>query len=356
MPGRDIIVVGASAGGVEALATLARGLPADFPAAMFVVLHVPPHGTSVLPKIISRAGRLPATHAWDGESIRPGRIYVAPPDRHLLLKLGHVRVVRGPTENSHRPAIDPLFRTAARCFGRRVIGVVLSGLLDDGTAGLLAIKERGGIAVVQHPDDALFPSMPRSALDNVDVDHAVPIAELAALLLRLATEPLPKTPQPAATAEMHAEADVAELELEALQDPRRPGAPSGFGCPACGGSLWELRDGELIRYRCRVGHAWSPDSLLAEQSGAVETALWSALRALEERAALANNMSARSAQRGHDSIARRFADQARECEADARLIREVLLTKRAENTESTAPESDVQLSAGRPPVVPPAKA
>jgi two-component system chemotaxis response regulator CheB len=355
MPGRDIIVVGASAGGVEALATLANHLPGNFPAAIFMVLHVPPHGTSVLPKIISRAGPLPATHAWDGESIRPGRIYVAPPDRHLLLKLGHVRVARGPTENSHRPAIDPLFRTAARSYGRRVIGVVLSGLLDDGTAGLKAIKERGGLAVVQEPDDALFPSMPRSAMDNVAVDYAVPIDELGALLLRLVNQPLPAAAQHVAPTEMQVESDMAELELGALENPHRPGAPSGFACPACGGALWEIRDGDLIRYRCRVGHAWSPDSLLAEQSGAVETALWSALRALEERAALAQNMSSRAAKRGHDPVARKFADQARECEADARLIREVLLAKRGENAESLHDESETELATGRPPVVPPMK-
>src|SRR5262249_53583848 len=157
--------------------------------------------------------------------------------------------------------IDPLFRTAARRYGRRVVGVVLSGLLDDGTAGLLAIKDRGGLAVVQHPDDALFPSMPRSALDNVAIDHSVPIAELGGLLLRLANQPLPAVHQPAVPAEMQVEADMAELELDALENPHRPGAPSGFACPACGGALWELRDGDLIRYRCRVGHAWSPDSL-----------------------------------------------------------------------------------------------
>src|SRR5207244_2427388 len=167
MPGRDIIVVGASAGGVEALATLVRGLPADLPAAVFVVLHVPPHGTSVLPQILTRAGRLPAKHAVDGEAIQAGRIYVAPPDHHLLVKPGYVRVAHGPRENGHRPAVDALFRTAARTYGHRVAGVVLTGVLDDGTAGLIAVKLRGGAALVQHPDDALYDGMPRSALDNV---------------------------------------------------------------------------------------------------------------------------------------------------------------------------------------------
>src|SRR5207247_7253128 len=215
-------------------------MPADFPAAVFIALHVPAHGTSVRPKIISRAGPLPATHAWDGEPIRSGRIYVAPPDRHLLLKLGHVRVARGPTENSHRPAIDPLFRTAARRYGRRVIGVVLSGLLDDGTAGLLAIKGRGGLAVVQHPDDALYASMPQSALNHVAVDHTAPVVAMGPLLARLAAEPLSPAAEPPVPPEMEIETDMAELELQALQNLDRPGLPAGLACPECNGTLWEL--------------------------------------------------------------------------------------------------------------------
>jgi len=176
MLGHDIIVVGASAGGVDALTQLVRGLPADLPAAVFVVVHVPAHGPSVLPRILSRSGPLPATHPQDGQAIRTGRIYVAPPDYHLLVKNGYVRLTRGPRENKHRPSVDSLFRTAARTYGPRVVGVVLSGVLDDGTAGLAAIKLAGGIAAVQHPDDALYPGMPQSALNNVAVDHALPAA------------------------------------------------------------------------------------------------------------------------------------------------------------------------------------
>src|SRR5262245_27288904 len=181
MPGHDIIVVGASAGGVEALTQLVRALPADLPASVFVVLHVPAQSPSVLPTILSRVSPLPAVHPEDGEAIQPGRIYVAPPDRHLLVKRGHVRLARGPRENSNRPAVDPLFRTAGRAYGRRVVGVVLSGVLDDGTAGLAAVKMRGGVAVVQGPDEALYPGMPRNAAENVAVDYCLPVGQIAAL-------------------------------------------------------------------------------------------------------------------------------------------------------------------------------
>jgi two-component system chemotaxis response regulator CheB len=349
MPGRDIIVVGASAGGVEALGALVRGLPADLPAAVFVVLHVPPHGTSVLPNILRRAGPLPADHARDGEEIKPGRIYIGPPDFHMLIKNGSIRLARGPTENSHRPAIDPLFRTAARRYGRRVVGVVLSGVLDDGTAGLLAIKGQGGLAIVQHPDDALYPGMPQSALDVVSIDYTLPVADIGPLLARLAATPLAPAPPPAVSAEMEVETDMAELELDAMQTFDRPGIPSTFACPECNGVLWELHEGDLIRYRCRVGHAWSPDSLLAKQSDALEAALWSALRALEERAALAIKMAERADQRGYDLVASKFRAQVGEAEGHARVIRRVLLSKRGENTESTNAASGEEPRARMPP-------
>jgi two-component system chemotaxis response regulator CheB len=326
MTGHDIIVVGASAGGVDTLRQLVSGLPADLPAAVFVVVHVPAHGPSVLPKILSRAGPLPAIHPQDGQAIQNGTVYVAPPDYHLLVKRGYVRVARGPRENKHRPAADALFRTAARSYESRVIGVVLSGVLDDGTAGLAVIKRAGGFAVVQHPDDALYSGMPQSALNNVAVDYCLPVAELPALLVRLVAEPASSVPE--LPPETEQEADMAELEPGATHDHHRPGIPSAFACPECGGTLWEFHEGDLLRFRCRVGHAWSADTLLAEQADGLEAALWSALRALEEQAALAHRMKERTAARGQEASAAGFAAQAREATEHAEVIRRVLLRRR----------------------------
>jgi two-component system chemotaxis response regulator CheB len=333
---RDIIVIGASAGGVEALVTLVRGLPADLLAAVFIVLHVPAHGTSALPSILNRAGTLQAGYPSDGQKFQQGRIYVAPPDHHLLLKDGTVRVTRGPRENGHRPAADALFRTAARTYGRRVIGVVLSGALDDGTAGLMAIKSLGGVAVVQDPGEALYPSMPSNARDQVAVDHCLPVAQIAALLARLVNEPVeePAGADPV-NPDLSQEADMAELEVAAMQDQHRSGTPSAFGCPECGGVLWELHDEQQLHFRCRVGHAWSPDSLLAKQADALEAALWTALRALEESVGLSLRLARQAEQRGYSRASARFREQSRSAEEHALVIRKVLLS----HTNPPEPES-----------------
>lgn len=342
--GQDIIVIGASAGGVEALSALVRALPADLPAAVFIVLHVPAYGNSVLPDILNRAKTLPARHPQDNEAILPGRIYVAPPDHHLLVKPGRVRVLRGPSENGHRPAVDPLFRTAARAYGRRVAGVILSGTLDDGTAGLVAVKMRGGVAVVQNPDEAMFNGMPRSAVENVDCDWVVPLAEIGPTLVRLATTPLvPLTPSEEAEATlldaMKRETDIIEMDPQAMQQDERPGTPSPFSCPECGGVLLELKDNgqpDFFRFRCRTGHAYSPDSLIAEQSEALEEALWAALRALEESAVLARRLFERARARGHSFAAARFAEQADDNDARAATVRQALLREQHIGV-STAP-------------------
>ena len=325
--GHDVIVIGASAGGVEALAALARRLPADLPAAVFIVLHVPAYGTSVLPGILSRHGALPASHPADGEEIQTGRIYVAPPDYHLLLEPGRVLLTRGPAENGHRPAVDTLFRSAARAYGPRVQGVVLTGTLDDGTAGLQAIKMRGGVALAQDPEEALFASMPRSAIENVPVDYVLPLAGLAETLVRLAHEPASERRDavpPEIETSVETETGVAEFDMAALETPRE-GQPSVFACPDCHGVLWEVNDGDLLRFRCRVGHAFSPETLLATQSDNLEDALWIALRALEESAALAGRLKDRAAERGHALAAERFSEQSRDAFQRAAIIRQALL-------------------------------
>jgi two-component system chemotaxis response regulator CheB len=324
MPTRDVVVVGASAGGVEALSQFVAVLPPTFGGSIFVVLHLPPQGTSVLPAILARQDHLPAVHPEDGEPIRARTIYVAPPDYHLLVDRGRVRLTRGPRENSHRPSIDVLFRSAARAYGPRVVGVVLSGMLDDGTAGLQAIKQQGGVAVVQSPDEALFSGMPRSALENVATDYCLSVHDMGGLLAKLSQKPVPERER-SVSSEMNVEVGMAEMDEQAFQTEERPGTPSGFGCPECGGSLWELKEGELIRFRCRVGHAYSAEVLLAEQGEALEEALWMAVRALEEKAALAHRLTARSFERGHTLSAERFQEQAEEADRRAGLIRQVLL-------------------------------
>jgi two-component system chemotaxis response regulator CheB len=293
----------------------------------------------MLPMILNHKGPLLAGHPVDGEPIRPGRIAIAPPDLHLLLERGNggrIRLVRGPRENGHRPAVDPLFRTAALAFGRRVVGVVLSGTLDDGTAGLAAIRQRGGVTVVQDPDEALYAGMPRSALEAVAVDHTLKVAGIAELLDRLAREPIEEVD--AMPDDMETEKRMAEFDMEAIEDEDRPGRPSGFSCPDCGGTLWELQDGELVRFRCRVGHAWSSNGLLAEQTNGIETALWTALRALEERGALCARIAQRLRHRGVEASAERFEQQAADSRQRAAVLRQVLITQPPPEEEPMAAE------------------
>lgn len=282
--GAGVVAIGASAGGVEALRAVVAGLPPDLPAAVLVVLHIPRYAPSALPGILDRSGPLPTVPAMHGSLARPGTIYVAPADHHLLLRDGHLQLSVGPTENGHRPAIDPLFRSAARAYGPGAIGVVLSGSRDDGAAGLAVIVERGGQAIVQEPDEALHRSMPVHALEQVAVAHVIPAAKIGALLGELVGDgaaPLALRPDPQLAAEDQI-VELGPLTTDAVPTAR----PSGFSCPSCHGVLFELDGDPAPRYRCRVGHAWSPGSLAAEQAAAVDHALWVTLRAMEENAAM----------------------------------------------------------------------
>jgi two-component system chemotaxis response regulator CheB len=320
---RKAIVIGASAGGVEALRTLIGGLPADLPATVLVVLHIPPYGGSVLPAILSRAGRLEAQHPIGGEPLRDGQILVAPPDRHLVVDGDRVVVTRGPRENGHRPAIDVLFRSAARSLGPGAIGVILSGVLDDGTAGLAAIAGQGGTSVVQDPSDAIYPGMPRNAMAHTAVDYVLPVHQMAEVISKLCAEEVANFELPTSRL-IELETDMAMMDENAINGGEHPGKPSGFSCPDCNGVLWEIRDGALMRYRCRVGHAWSAESLLGQQDQQLEGALWMALRGLEEKAALAHKMGQRAVERDQPLSAQRFADHAAEATQAASRIRALL--------------------------------
>jgi two-component system chemotaxis response regulator CheB len=316
MFGHDIIVIGASVGGVDALPRLIGSLPADLPASVFVVLHSAPQGPGLLAGILSRAAALTVAHAADGERIRNGHVYVARPDFHLQLVGTHVRLSRGPRENFHRPSIDALFRTAAESYGPRVVGVVLTGNLDDGTAGLHAIKDLGGVAIVQDPKDAAAPAMPQSALRNVKVDHCVPLAKIGPLLVRLAatrdipwgTKGLPPKPR-------FMRPKAMEMEF---------GRPTSFVCPECDGPLWETKPGRSLQFRCHEGHAYSPDSLLADHADALERAVWSTARRFDERAGLLRRLGKRKYH--SDSVGKNWGNAAKELEYKAGLIRKLLKT------------------------------
>jgi two-component system chemotaxis response regulator CheB len=323
MAKHDVIVIGASAGGVEAISRIVADLPRGIRASILVVLHIS-RGRSLLPEILTRSGPLPAAHPIDGEAIQHGHIYVAPPDHHLVVQAGAARIVHSASENGVRPAVDPLFRSAARAYGPRVIGVILTGTLDDGTAGIVAIKEAGGVTISQDPEEAFAPGMPRSAIRTGHVDHVVPLRDIALLLGTLADEDAAPPAVHAGGGQLRQmEPDLAEMPL-ALRGEDRPGKPSVFTCPECHGTLWEADEGGVLRFRCRVGHVYSPDSMLSAQTDEVDRALWVALRTLEERAALAYRLAERARARQQPWVEQAFGRRAREAEREARQIRRLL--------------------------------
>lgn len=321
MATRDIIVVGASAGGVEALQTFAGSLPPDLPAAIFVVLHLPAQHNSYLATILSRAGPLTAKDAVDGEEIQRGKIYVAPPGFHLLVGAGFMSVARGPKINRSRPSIDLLFQSAASSYGPRVTGVVLSGMLDDGTRGLASIKRRGGCVVVQDPDDALFASMPRSAIEHVSVDRILRVAEIGPALQELVSGPLEEAPM------LDHTSPNGGSSPEGNGDVTREISP--FTCPDCSGTLWEIEEGSIVHYQCRVGHAFSPSNLIAAQVDEVESLLWASLRAMEERESIYRMILNRNVEGGIAMVHTRIEAKIETNRRHAELLRQILLDEDA---------------------------
>jgi two-component system, chemotaxis family, protein-glutamate methylesterase/glutaminase len=302
-----IVVIGASAGGVETLQRVVSGLPDDLPATICIVLHVHPGSPSALASILRRATTLPCRAAVDGEDLHDGEILVAPPDRHLAIADSHVTLTVGPRENGHRPSVDVLFRSAAEAHDGRVIGVVLSGTRDDGTAGLAVIKAHGGGTIVQDPEEALYAGMPANAIAHVDVDRVVPSGEIADAIVSMVHEGPPAADHPR---------NPGPAPL--------PGTPVLTACPECGGVLDEHREAGLTQWRCKVGHRYSPESLADAQGESVEASMWVAVRALEDRQALLERMGMQLESRGHTRSATSFRRRAREAAAHARVVRAAL--------------------------------
>lgn len=327
MAHHDIVVIGASTGGVEALTRLVRALPAGLPASLFVVCHFPPGHRSVLPEILSGSGSLLATHAIDGEPFHPGHIYVAPPDYHLLLTAEQrMHLTHGPRENHHRPAIDPLFRSAARNYGPRVIGVILTGFLNDGAAGLLAVRSAGGIGVVQDPADAAVGVMPETAARIAGADYRVTLDRLAPLLHELIKQPSAAPGGTSMTDAFEKMPEIVNADMNEQARNQRRGRVALFGCPDCGGVLWQVDENKLMQFRCHVGHVYQSETLLQEQADLLESALWTAVRIFKERNLLARQLAAQETSRGDAAAAARFQEQAEQAERYGELIQQYILS------------------------------
>jgi len=312
---RDIVVIGASAGGIGVLQTVLSALPWDLQAAVFVVLHTTEDSPGLLPEILNRNSRLPVMYAVHHAPIFPGRVYIAPPGQHMLLDRGSLRLTLGARENRQRPSVDAMFRSASYAYGNRVIGVVLSGNLDDGSAGLADIKEREGLAIVQDPEDAAAPSMPGNAIESTDVDFILPAEKIGPKIVDLSQAAGSEvTPISAAPAQTSHKANGNELQLTG----------QSYSCPECGGVLDEVAGNGLTRYRCRVGHLYSPESLLADQSVAFERALWAAVRSMEEQAEFSERLAENSQNKKRPGLARRFSQKASTSRENAKLLRDLL--------------------------------
>jgi two-component system chemotaxis response regulator CheB len=338
MSNRDIIVIGGSSGATAPLKTILGALPPDLPAAVFIVLHIPARSIGILSTVASAAGPLPVHQAADGMRIEPGNVYLAAPDHHLILAKGRIKLGRGPRENMTRPAIDPLFRSAAAAYGSRVIGVILSGLLNDGASGLEAVKRCGGIAVVQDPTDAIADEMPRSALEATTVDLSVPGTRIGDVLSDLAREAAgPSVPVPP---EIHLEVAIAAGERVDSEVVGKIADPAALTCPACSGVLSTIRDAKPLRFRCQVGHAFTADIVAKEQENAVDEAMRIAFRVIEERAELVSRMAREGRQSGRRAVAEMYEERAIEYRQYADILRKAMLRSMAVPRPQTHTDED----------------
>lgn len=335
-----IIVIGASSGGFEALKKIVHDLPHDFDSPVFIVWHMSPEIPGLLPQVLNRFSRIHVAHAYDNEEIKPNHIYVARPDHHLVIKDGKIRVTRGPKENRFRPAVDPLFRSAAYAYTNRVIGVILSGALDDGTAGLWTIKQYGGIAIVQDPRDAEVSSMPENAMRYVKVDHCVPVADIAPLLVRLSKEPVTKKPDVMKDEQTKKEIDIAAEENALEESLMSFGELTPFTCPECHGVLSRFTNGNIMRYRCHTGHAFSVDALMTTLTQKVEDYLYNAIRGIDECVFLFNHLGDHYAEANQPKLAALYFKKARQAAERSEPIRKAAMTHEQLSKESLEREME----------------
>ncbi len=335
----DIIVIGASAGGLETLARLLSQLPANFPATLFIVNHIAPTlNATVLIDAISKKCKLPCKFPYHGEKVLPGYVYLAPPDFHMLVSNEQILVTHGPHENRSRPAIDPLFRSAAVSYGSRVIGIILSGLLDDGTAGLSAVRRCGGLSIIQLPQDASHPDMPMNALSRVGGDYCVSVAEMGELLQQLVNVPVNGAMTP--PADLVKEAKISERFHTHIDVVQQLGNRSPYSCPDCGGSLFEMTHDQLGRFRCHAGHSYSAEILFRHQAEKLEETLWVALRMLEERRYMLQQLANREEKQGRTKLSSRHSERSQEIDIHIERLRDILFKELGNETTATEPLMD----------------
>jgi two-component system chemotaxis response regulator CheB len=330
---KHLVAIGCSAGGIEAMRELLSMLPADFPSPIALVTHIAPDAPRLLHEVLSRSGPLPAISPVNGERLRDGTIYVAPPDCHMLIEPGRVRLAKGPKENRFRPAIDPLFRSAAQVYGPAAIGVILTGNLDDGAAGLWAIKKLGGIAIVQDPNEAMFPSMPEHALQAVTPDYCVRLREVAPLLVRLTSVPVEEVAHMDVPEDLEIEVKIANEQDPLKVGVERIGTPSSIACPECHGVLRQWKEGGRTRFRCHTGHAYSADSLLSEITEGIENSMWNTIRSLQEGSMLMRQLSSHWEESHGAGTSIKLQERAKELERRADHLRDLLQTTPVQSAE-----------------------
>ena len=335
-----IVVIGASTGGFGAFKKIISGLPSDFSLPIFIVWHISPEVRGILPQVLNQLNTIPASHVVDSEMIKPGRIYIAPPDHHMIIEDGKVMATHGPKENRFRPAIDPLFRSAAYSYGNRVIGVILSGALDDGTAGMWAIKQYGGTTIVQNPMEAEVPSMPENALREVNIDHCVSLSELPQLLVGLSKEPVSKNAAVMKDDLTKKEIEIASEERALEKGIMDFGELSPYTCPECHGVLTRLQNDNIIRYRCHTGHGYTVDTLMAALTEKIEDALYNAIRGMDESIILLNHLGDHYAEANQPKLAALYFKKAKEASDRSNLVRNATMMHEQLNKDSMLLEAE----------------